>query len=981
MKTKLFLLLLLICSYSFAQIPTANLVGHYDFNNGSLSDNLGGASFTKTGTNATTITDRFGNANKAISLNGDDLTRPDIDFDITNSNPYLPRTVSFWLKTGTNDSNVRIVYNDNDQANMGDTNFVGLTAYLQNGKIKASNRVGTNGSLVTHSIDISDNVWHHVVIQGYSTNISGTKRFITYIYVDDVKEGGTTYITSAGGVQVKANEHIGNISFSRLKTTSLPNNSKYIDGLDEVLFYTRLLSDAEVNAIASNTSCLVSIPDTNFKNYLVGNSAINTNGDTEIQCSEASAFTGSINVTGENISDLTGIEDFVNITELSCSANSLTSLDVSNNVNLISLYCYSNSLSSLNVSNVTSLETLQCNDNFLASINVSQNTALTTLWIQENSLTTLDISQNLALENLSCHNNSLTAIDVSQQTALSDLWCNNNILTALNVANGNNSNFTNFIADYNPSLICITVDDVAYSTANWMNIDPASSFSANCNPTTVTYVNHAATGSDDGTSWANGYTHLEDALAAAADGDEIWIATGTYLPNTTGSQTTPFSVNNADLKIYGGFAGTENQLSDRVLGTNETILSGDFDGNDVFVNDHLTNNFYHATKTDNSYGIISITSAGNNLVLDGVTVSNAHYTTNSVIGAITKEKTVLKLTLKNCTIKNNVAAASPGLVTEFDLNNTSSARGALIIENCIFKNNMSRFASGIYCYARANTNVDITVENTVFDNNISGNLSAGLRGLSGAASWFRSLGTNADVNVKLTNNTYVNNICDSDGSSIDDNNRAPVVISKTAGTLNAEVVNCIFWNNYRPTSSSTVISKSITNTYQDAADAIAVKNSIDQLNFNDASISSKVNTSNSNPYFTNLNNNYTLQAVSPAINSGDNSYVTSVLDLAGNQRVYDTTVDMGAYEYQTVLSIEDTELSGSFKMYPNPVNTTLNIQLDESLERVEVYSILGRKVLESATSNVNVSHLSSGMYLLKVYTQEGKVGVKRFVKK
>jgi hypothetical protein len=39
----------------------------------------------------------------------------------------------------------------------------------------------------------------------------------------------------------------------------------------------------------------VNIPDANFKAYLVGNTAINTNGDNEIQVSEATPFVGSIN--------------------------------------------------------------------------------------------------------------------------------------------------------------------------------------------------------------------------------------------------------------------------------------------------------------------------------------------------------------------------------------------------------------------------------------------------------------------------------------------------------------------------------------------------------------------------------------------------------------------------------------------------------------------------------------------------------------
>ncbi|MBT6650601.1 MAG: T9SS C-terminal target domain-containing protein, partial [Flavobacteriales bacterium] len=62
----------------------------------------------------------------------------------------------------------------------------------------------------------------------------------------------------------------------------------------------------------------VYIPDANFKAYLVGNSAINTNGDSEIQVIEATVFNGTIYCQNLNISDLTGIEDFTALTQLDC---------------------------------------------------------------------------------------------------------------------------------------------------------------------------------------------------------------------------------------------------------------------------------------------------------------------------------------------------------------------------------------------------------------------------------------------------------------------------------------------------------------------------------------------------------------------------------------------------------------------------------------------------------------------------------------
>ena len=110
---------------------------------------------------------------------------------------------------------------------------------------------------------------------------------------------------------------------------------------------------------------IVSIPDSIFKAYLIGNTFINTNGDGEIQVSEATTFTGTINVFKHGISDLTGIEAFTALTELDCHYNTLTSLDVSKNTALTFLGCANNSLISLDISNNPVLEELICQNNNL----------------------------------------------------------------------------------------------------------------------------------------------------------------------------------------------------------------------------------------------------------------------------------------------------------------------------------------------------------------------------------------------------------------------------------------------------------------------------------------------------------------------------------------------------------------------------------------------------------------------------------------
>ena len=140
----------------------------------------------------------------------------------------------------------------------------------------------------------------------------------------------------------------------------------------------------------------VNIPDANFKAYLVGNTDINTNGDSEIQVSEANAFSGAIYIENKDVSDLTGIEDFTDLTYLDCPVNQLTCLDVSKNIALNGLDCSGNKLKSVDVSMNTALTRLHCYDNQLKSLDVSKNNALTYLYCEDNKLKSLDVSKNNA---------------------------------------------------------------------------------------------------------------------------------------------------------------------------------------------------------------------------------------------------------------------------------------------------------------------------------------------------------------------------------------------------------------------------------------------------------------------------------------------------------------------------------------------------------------------------------------------------------
>lgn len=244
----------------------------------------------------------------------------------------------------------------------------------------------------------------------------------------------------------------------------------------------------------------VSIPDVNFKNYLLNNSLVNTNNDNEIQISEAIAFTGTLSFQFYSVSDLTGIEAFTNLTILDCGDNNLTSIDLSQNVALEQLYCYDNQLTTLDLSENLALLALDCRDNQISNLDVSsntllyylncpfnnmnnlnvQNTALTTLRCYSNQLTNLDLSSNALLTTLVCNYNEINELDLNSNSDLTILECNYNALTNLKVANSNYTNVTIFEARNNPNLECIEVDDVAYSTTNWTNIDSGTSFTTDC---------------------------------------------------------------------------------------------------------------------------------------------------------------------------------------------------------------------------------------------------------------------------------------------------------------------------------------------------------------------------------------------------------------------------------------------------------------------------------------------------------------------
>jgi len=147
------------------------------------------------------------------------------------------------------------------------------------------------------------------------------------------------------------------------------------------------------------------------------------------------------------------------------------------------------------------------------------------------------------------------------------------------------------------------------------------------------YVDAAANGADDGSSWADACVHLQDALSAAlAAGEsvEIRVAQGVYKPDrgqgvTAGDREATFQLIN-EVAIKGGYAGVGGPDPDsRDIDEYETVLSGDLNGDDIAVSDPFDLDG-EPTRSENSLHVVNGSGTDESAVLDGVTVTggNAH---------------------------------------------------------------------------------------------------------------------------------------------------------------------------------------------------------------------------------------------------------------------------------------------------------------------------------------------------------------------
>lgn len=221
---------------------------------------------------------------------------------------------------------------------------------------------------------------------------------------------------------------------------------------------------------------------------------------------------------------------------------------------------------------------------------------------------------------------------------------------------------------------------------------------------TTIYVNqNVQGGQQNGATWAYAFSDLQSAISLAKYGDEIWVASGTYLPTSTTDRSLSFEMKNG-VKMLGGFNGTEVSANQRDIKANPTRLSGNISDT--------------ASNTDNSYHVLRGKGLDDNSVLDGIIISDGYSLTGPtfpysaskgaglyILGgaAIINSKPVIA----NCLFEKNLAGGTGGAMYISSEDPDGGSGGgfyiapysqwyttSILLDNCVFRKNTAPEGGG-----------------------------------------------------------------------------------------------------------------------------------------------------------------------------------------------------------------------------------------------------------------------------------------------
>jgi hypothetical protein len=374
------------------------------------------------------------------------------------------------------------------------------------------------------------------------------------------------------------------------------------------------------------------------------------------------------------------------------------------------------------------------------------------------------------------------------------------------------------------------------------------------------YADDDAAGANNGTSWANAYVCLQDALAIAQSGDEIKVAQGTYKPDlnivtvrspqivATGDRTATFQLKNG-VSIRGGYAGNRESDHDaRDIRLYKTILSGDLNDDD---GPDFTN------YSENSYHVVTGDGTDATAVLDGFTITggNAADIVGGYGGGMINS--LCTPTVTNCIFIRNLATRGGGMANRED---AAMLSGPTLI-NCSFSGNLAQWGGGMCLWGFGRG----TLMNCTFSGNTAED-------------------GGAIVITKDSEATIWN--CTLTGNQATDSTAGGI---SCTGGCSATLFNSILWGDVP--NEIDLLDSSITVAYSNVQGGWPGAGNVDadplfvDIDGTDDAIGTE-------------DDDLRLLPGSPCIDAGDNSAIPSsiIRDLNGNARIANEIVDMGAYE-------------------------------------------------------------------------------------
>lgn len=417
----------------------------------------------------------------------------------------------------------------------------------------------------------------------------------------------------------------------------------------------------------------------------------------------------------------------------------------------------------------------------------------------------------------------------------------------------------------------------------------------------IYYVSSQATDTGDGSSWANATT-LTKALDKAVAGDQIWVQGFETLTggNLYVAPKEGFAVKSG-VQLYGGFAGTESRLSQRVtLGKPyqlkyRSVLSGDIQKNDTVGSVDLIFPA-NGTRSDNATHVLSVN-------LDPTQVSGNNNTYPTVINGFS--------------IGNGQAAGTDdaGKGGGIYVYGDNSKGGVFRIERCFLISNYATQGGAVYVDASVksvNGETSLINQSVVF-NNAAGDRAAvenqaGGIYLAGEATVVNtSIFNNGNGGVRLSSGSKVVNatIARNTGAGVD---------MTAGGSGDAHVYNSIIWGNtqlylqndpgFRNSAYHEVVSSDPATPDENSNIYVAKENRGDKFGpmFDAPSLKTSYDRDfnwreSAYPLWS-----WNVLEGSVMIDKGNNDYydqnVYGSEDMAGNPRISGDRISVGAYEYQ-----------------------------------------------------------------------------------